>query len=132
MIGKFIIASETKMDALDWGRIGWICGPKHTGAAQLTVLDADLIPGKGHDFHKHPHQEEVIFVVAGRIEQWIDKERRLLGAGDSAFIPPGVVHASFNVGDNEGKVIAIFGPCMGDGFEMIDMAGEAPWKNLRG
>ena len=69
--------------------------------------------------------------MSGRIEQWIDREKRILGAGDSAFVPPGVVHASFNVGDTEAKIIAIFGPCVGDGFEMIDMAGEAPWSNLR-
>jgi quercetin dioxygenase-like cupin family protein len=64
----------------------------------------------------------VIFVVDGRIELWIDKEKRILGPGDSAFIPPGVVHASFNAGDNEAKVMPIFGPCVGDGFEMIDVA----------
>jgi hypothetical protein len=42
------------------------------------------------------------------------------------------VHASFNAGDDEAKVLAIFGPCIGDGFEMTDMADEAPWKTLRG
>ncbi len=73
-----------------------------------------------------------MFVVDGRIEQWIDKEKRILGPGDSAFIPPGVVHATFNAGDNKAKVLAIFGPCLGDGFEMIDMSDEAPWKTLRG
>ncbi|SDR60651.1 Cupin domain-containing protein [Rhizobiales bacterium GAS113] len=117
---------------LDWGRIGWLSNPASTGAAQLAIVQGSLIPGKGHNFHKHTHQEELIFVVAGRIEQWIDQEKRLLGPGDSAFMPPGVVHASFNVGDDEAKVIAIFGPCVGDGFEMIDMADEAPWKSLRG
>jgi quercetin dioxygenase-like cupin family protein len=132
MDGKFIIAKETKLDALDWGRIRWICSPASTGAAQLTIVEGSLIPGKGHDFHKHPHQEEVLFVVSGRIEQWIDKEKRLLGPGDAAFVPPDAVHASFNVGDSEAKIIAIFGPCIGDGFEMIDMAGEAPWNSLRG
>lgn len=91
-----------------------------------------MIPGKGHNFHKHPGQEELMFVLDGQIEQWIDKEKRILGPGDSAFIPPGVVHASFNAGDNETKVLAIFGPCFGDGFEMIDMADVAPWKTLKG
>jgi quercetin dioxygenase-like cupin family protein len=71
-------------------------------------------------------------VVDGRIEQWIDKERRILGPGDSAFIPPGVVHATFNAGEKEAKVMAIFGPCVADGFEMIDMADEAPGRTLRG
>jgi quercetin dioxygenase-like cupin family protein len=103
MAGKFILENETQRQPVDWGRLGWICGPTHTGAAQLAIVEGSLIPGKGHNFHKHPGQEEVMFVVSGRIEQWIDKEKRILGPGDSAFIPPGVVHATFKAGENEGQ-----------------------------
>ena len=131
MAGKFITAGETQPATLDWGRVGWLSNPALTAAARLAVVEAHLFPGKGHDFHKHPDQEEVIFLVAGRIEQWIDRDKRVLGPGDAAFIPAGVVHASFNVGDGEAKLLAIFGPCVGDGFEVIDMAGEAPWNSLR-
>ena len=131
MAGKFNISAETDFKSLDWGRVGWHSNPSTTGAAQLAIVEGRLFPGKGHDFHLHPHQEEVIFVAAGRIEQWIDREKRLLGPGDSAFVPPGVVHASFNVGDSEATIFAIFGPCVGDGFEIVDMASEAPWKSLR-
>ena len=131
MEGKFILESETKKQAQAWGKPGWLSSPTHTGAAQLAIIEGSLVSRKGHNFHEHPNQEEVMFVVAGRIEQWIDEEKRILGPGDSAFIPPGVVHASFNAGDDEAKLLAIFGPCLGDGFEMIDMADEAPWNTLR-
>ena len=91
-----------------------------------------LKPGKGHDFHKHPDQEEVIYCVAGKVEQWIDRAKSILGPGDSAFIPAGMVHASFNVGSGEAKVVAILGPCVGEiGYELVDMAQEAPWKDMR-
>ena len=107
MDGKFILENEIQRQPLDWGQLGWLSSPTHTGAAQLAIVEGNLIPGKGHNFHKHPSQEEVMFVVDGRIEQWIDKEKRILGPGDSAFIPPGVVHATFNAGENEAKVMAI-------------------------
>ena len=131
MEGKFIPEREIEMQGLDWGRLGWVSSPVHNGAAQLAIVVGDLNPGKGHGFHKHPGQEEVMVVVSGKVEQWIDKTKRVLGAGDSAFIPPGVVHASFNAGDTDARVMAIFGPCVGDGFEMVDMAGESPWNSLR-
>ena len=99
MAGKFVIARETKPEVLDWGKLGWMSNPPITGAKQLTVIDVTLAPGKGHDFHKHPDQEEVIYVVAGEVEQWVDQQSRRLGPGDSAFIPADVVHASFNVGN---------------------------------
>ena len=131
MDGKFIIGGEPQMATLDWGRVGWLSNPAVTRAAQLAIVEGHLFVGKGHDFHKHPNQEEVIFVVTGRIEQWVDQEKRLFAPGDAAFIPPNVVHASFNVGDDEAKILAIFGPCVGEGFEVIDVAGEAPWNGLR-
>jgi quercetin dioxygenase-like cupin family protein len=87
MDGKFVIGGETQMATLDWGRVGWLSNPSVTGAAQLAIIEGHLLLGKGHDFHKHPSQEEVIFIVAGRIEQWIDKEKRLLGPGGCGLHP---------------------------------------------
>ena len=92
-----------------------------------------LLPGKGHNFHRHPDQEEVIVVLAGKVEQWIDRDKRVLTAGDAAFIPADMVHASFNVGDSEAKLLAILGPCVGPiGYELVDVAGDPPWNALRG
>ena len=132
MPGSFVIRSEVPADALDWGQLRWLCNPPSTGAKALTVIDVTLKPGKGHDFHKHPDQEEVIVVVAGQVEQWLDREKRLLGPGDSVFIPAGVVHASFNAGSGEAKLAAILGPCVGEvGYVSVEVAGEAPWSTLR-
>lgn len=133
MSGKFVLAKDTPQEANDWGKLQWISNPPTTGAGQITVISVTLAPGKGHDFHKHPDQEEVIHVVAGSVEQWVDREKKILGPGDSAFIPANMVHASFNVGSGEARIVAILGPCIGAiGYEVVDVAGEAPWKGLRG
>jgi quercetin dioxygenase-like cupin family protein len=132
MAGKFVIAKETALEVLDWGKLGWLSNPPNTGAKQLTVIDVNLSPGKGHDFHKHPDQEEVILVIGGTVEQWVGKESRVLGPGDSAFIPANVVHASFNVGTKNAKIVAILGPCVGPiGYELMDVSKKAPWNNMR-
>ena len=48
------------------------------------------------------------------------------------FLPAGMVHASFNVGDTDVHIVAILGPCVGDsGYEVVEVAGEAPWNGLR-
>ena len=74
----------------------------------------------------------MIVVVAGQVEQWLDRDKRLLGPGDSVFIPAGVVHASFNAGSGEAKLAAILGPCVGDiGYVSVEMGAEAPWNTLR-
>jgi quercetin dioxygenase-like cupin family protein len=131
MSGKFRMTTEAHKDDVS-GVIRWVCHPASTGARQLTVIDATLAPGGGHAFHKHPHQEEVLYVLAGKVEQWIEREVRVLGFGDAVFLPPGIVHASFNAGDDDVRMIAILGPSVGDGFEIVDVSSEPPWSGLRG
>jgi quercetin dioxygenase-like cupin family protein len=132
MFGKFVIAKEIELTVDDFGTSRRLSDPPNTGAKQLTVIDVNFDPGKGHNFHKHPDQEEVVLVVAGKVEQWVDREKRILGPGDSAFIPADVVHASFNAGDQPAEILAILGPCVGPvGYELVDVANDAPWNTLR-
>jgi len=132
MTGTFMMSADTPPEILDWGTLRWMSHPPSTGAGQLTVIEVNITPGQGHDFHKHPAQEEVIYCISGKVEQWLGQEKRILGPGDSVFIGADMVHASFNVGDTDAKLLAILGPCVGDqGYELVDVAGEAPWKDLR-
>ena len=103
-----------------------------TGARHLTIIEVTLEAGFGHNFHKHPDQEEVIYVLAGEIEQWLEADKRVLHAGDSIFIAPNVVHASFNVGTAPARLHVALGPCVGaGGYELVDVSAEAPWNGLR-
>ncbi|MGY8676632.1 cupin domain-containing protein [Bradyrhizobium sp. UFLA05-153] len=131
MPGKFIIANELQLKLDDFGTSRRLSDPLNTGAKQLTVSEVNFDPGRGHNFHKHPNQEEMVLVVAGQVEQWVDREKRILHPGDSAFIPADVVHASFNASDQPAKIIAILGPCIGpNGYEVVDVANDAQWKTL--
>ena len=38
MDGKFILENETQRQPLDWGQLGWLSSPTHTGAAQLAIV----------------------------------------------------------------------------------------------
>ncbi len=132
MIRKFINSEEVKREALEWGSLAWFCSPTASRANNLVVLEVSLNPAGGHPFHKHPNQEEVIYVLEGEIEQWVDQEKRILLRGDSAFIPADVVHASFNITDRNATLLAILGPCVGaEGYELVDVAEQEPWVSLR-
>ena len=131
MSSQFRMREKIAPDQAPWGHSRWVSHPASTGAKQLATLDAYIAPGQGHNFHKHPGQEEVLCVIEGQIEQWIDREKRMLGPGDAIFIAPGTVHATFNVGKSDARVVVIFSPCVGDGFEAVDVSSEAPWQGLR-
>lgn len=132
MSGKFISARHVKREELEWGSLAWFSSPAASGAKDLVVLEVTLSPTRGHNFHRHPRQEELIYLIEGEIEQWVDREKRTLRPGDSAFIGADVVHASFNVSNRNAKLLAILGPCIGsEGYELVDVANQEPWVSLR-
>jgi quercetin dioxygenase-like cupin family protein len=131
----FMCVDDVEWELLDWGSTGWVVRPANVpDAAQLCVLDVKISPGKGHDFHTHPHQEEIILVRSGTIEQWVGDERKQLTVGDAAFIPMGAVHASFvsETATEPVRLFVVLGPSFGPaGYEAVDVSHEEPWASLR-
>jgi quercetin dioxygenase-like cupin family protein len=132
MNGKFMTTNEIEREQLAWGSLGWVSRPATTGARELVVIEVNLAQGHGHNFHRHPDQEEVIYVIEGRVEQWLEQEKQLLGPGDSVFIPKDVVHASFNTSANPAKLLAILAPCVtAAGYVSVEVGDQEPWQSLR-
>ena len=132
MEGKFITKEQVLREKPEWGALGWVSSPHTTNAKDLVVIEVSLAPGNGHNFHHHPNQEEVIYVMSGEVEQWLEKEKQILRTGDSIYIGEGVVHASFNDSDQPVRFIVILGPCAGDdGYIVEELADQAPWNSLR-
>jgi quercetin dioxygenase-like cupin family protein len=132
MNGRFITQSDIARDTFEWGETGWVSRPSFTGSTALCVMDVTLVPGGGHPFHRHPDQEEIIWVREGRIEQWLERDKHELGPGEAVFIPTDMVHASFTVGDEPAKLSVILTPTAGDdGYSVIDVFEEEPWASLR-
>jgi quercetin dioxygenase-like cupin family protein len=69
-----------------------------TGSAQLCVFQQWCDPGKGAPTHLHA-VEEVLTVLDGQAEIWIEDERATLTAGQSAIVPAGRKHGFRNTGD---------------------------------
>ena len=72
MSSTFRIAADLEQFREHWGVRQWVSHPPSTGAKALTVATATLAPGQQHSFHRHPNQEEVIYVTAGQLEQWVE------------------------------------------------------------
>lgn len=129
----FVKQGDIRQEQFDWGLIGWRLGPVN-GARHLVVMDVTLQPGGGHDFHRHPDQEETIIVRSGRITQYVEQESTTLGPGDSVLVPVDTVHASFNEGDTDALLTVVLSPSLGGetGYDLVDVSSEEPWASLRG
>jgi len=131
-MSAFVKQGDVRQEHFDWGTIGWRLVPA-SGSKALVIMDVTLEPGGGHDFHRHPGQEEMIIVKQGRITQYIEQESATLGPGDSVFLDAGVVHASFNESDETAYLQVVISPSLGGetGYGLEDVSGEEPWASLR-
>ena len=131
-MSKFVKKSDIEDEQFDWGVIGWRCVPA-TGARQIVVMDVTLEPGEGHNFHRHPGQEEMIIVKRGQITQYLEKQSTTLGPEDSVFIEADVVHASFNDGDETAHLQVVIAPSLGEGsgYGLVEVHDEEPWASVR-
>ena len=92
----------------------------------VGMFEAMVPAGEGPPIHVHHNEDEVIHVLAGEYEFWLDGATRRLGPGASVFLPRGVPHTFRVVGKVPGRNIAVLTP---GGFEafFVDVAA----KNLR-
>jgi quercetin dioxygenase-like cupin family protein len=131
-VSRFVLKGDVQSADYDWGSAGVRIDPPSTGCQTFVAMDVTLAPGKMHDFHKHPDQDELIVVIAGRIVQWLDREHAELGPGDSVYIDKDVVHGSFNEFDETAELQVILAPPAGDGgYELVDVSQDEPWASLR-
>ncbi len=128
---RFVTAKEMKVEQLPWGPHDWLCRPDLVEAEKLLLVRVHIPPGQAHQFHRHPEMEEVIYVLEGTAEQWVDREKRLLGPGDMAHIPMDMVHGTYNAGNSTLRILAILSPAKIKGPALIDVSQEEPWKSLR-
>jgi quercetin dioxygenase-like cupin family protein len=131
-VSSFVKQGDVRQEQFDWGVIGWRLVPE-SGSKHLVIMDVTLEPGEGHDFHRHPGQEEMIILKQGEITQYIEQESTSLGVGDSVYLDEGVIHASFNDGAETAHLQVVIGPSLGGetGYGLEDVSGEEPWASLR-
>jgi quercetin dioxygenase-like cupin family protein len=101
-----------------------------TAAENLMLVRVRMPPGRAHQFHRHPEMEEIIYVESGTAEQWVDREKRTLGAGEMAHIPRGMVHGTYNAGADTLVFLAILSPATFTGPALVDVHLEDPWRSL--
>lgn len=128
---RFVTASKAQIERAPWGTHWWLSRPGLTDTRQLTLVRVTMRPGTGHQFHYHPAREEIIYIVDGVAEQWVDRDKQKLKAGECAFIPAGVVHAIHNVSKKPMTFLAILSPAEAEGPFLVDCYDEEPWRSLR-
>jgi len=133
---RFTQIGDAFRETNPWTNNEWLCRPDLVEADKLLLVRANMDPEHCHPFHYHPHREEIIYVIYGRAEQWVDKEKRILSAGEMAHIPPGVIHATYNPHKEPLVFLAILSPAklpedLAKIPDPIDVGSQEPWASIR-
>jgi quercetin dioxygenase-like cupin family protein len=75
--------------------------------------------------------EEIIYIESGIAEQWVNREQRILRAGETAHIPRDVVHGTYNAGKDTLVFLAMLSPAKFSGPALVDVHTEEPWRSLK-
>ena len=92
----------------DWGRLTWLASRQIANVEDMTLGRVVIKCGRSNPRHCHPDCEEVLYLLAGRLEHSLGDETFTLEAGDVLAIPAGVFHHADSVGDVDADTIVAY------------------------
>lgn len=128
---KFTKANQCVHEGVTGRELYWHYNEEISEQAGTYLVKVVMPVGGKHDFHRHPEMNEILYIIKGTAEQWVEDEKQILGPGDSVYIDPNVVHATFNAGDKELEFLAILGPSEGWEAGTIDEYENLPYSGYR-
>jgi quercetin dioxygenase-like cupin family protein len=128
---RLVSFAETEVEQLPGKTHHWYCKPGMVPDTNLMFVRAFLPPGEAHRFHCHPKMEEILYVLSGIADQWVEKERRVMRPGDSLYLPAGIVHGTYNNSKETLEFLAILSPAKSPGPVTVEVCDQEPWASLR-
>jgi quercetin dioxygenase-like cupin family protein len=92
----------------DWGSLSWLAGKKLGNAEGLTLGRVVIRKGCCNPRHIHNSCEEVLYLLAGRLEHTMGDEKVVLNAGDTLVVAAGVAHNAVSIGDVDADMIVAY------------------------
>jgi quercetin dioxygenase-like cupin family protein len=128
---RFVQDADAVRVQSPWTVEEWLCRADIVKNEHLMLVRANMEPYRSHPFHKHPTREELIYIIAGRAEQWVGRDQRVLKPGEMAFIPMGEVHGTYNPFPEKLVFLAILSPARAAEPGIVDVSRLEPWATLR-
>jgi quercetin dioxygenase-like cupin family protein len=100
----------------------WVRLTKTDSAGLVGIFESRVPAGEGPPLHIHHNEDEVLHVLEGEYEFWLDGKTTRGGPGASIFLPRGEPHTFRVIGEQPGRNLAIVMP---GGFESFFLEAAA-------
>jgi len=128
---RFVSLAEAELEQLPGKTHYWYSRPGMVNDTNLLFVRAQLPAGEAHAFHYHPKMEEILYILSGQAEQWVEHEKKIMAPGEAIYLTAGVVHGTYNLGPGTLDFLAILSPAKAEGPVTVEVSQEEPWKSLR-
>jgi quercetin dioxygenase-like cupin family protein len=92
--------------------IRYLVDGSHTNG--LGVFELEVPPGSNvPPPHSHTNNEEIVYVLEGRLRYSVNAEHRDLAPGETMFTPRGAVHGFSNPFDTTARALIMMSPDVG-------------------
>lgn len=81
-----------------------------------SMVEVTTQPGGGPPLHRHSREDEMFYVLEGRLRIWRGDETFEAGAGEALLLPRGVAHTFRNDGDVPSRMLVTMVPAGFEGF----------------
>ena len=92
----------------EWGAIKWLCNDELMPHSQQSFGYAYVLPGKINPEHQHTTCQEIIYMLAGECDVYMNDEWLHLKPGQTLLLPQGVKHLLKNNGWEPAVYVASF------------------------
>lgn len=108
---KIVHESDVPEKKIPGRFIRWIADEKTLNPKYLSSCVIRVMPGEAvKPAHSHPEGEELIYIISGRGQAWVEGEVKPLEPGTAVLFQEKEVHMIRNVGSEEMKVVCFFAP----------------------
>lgn len=118
----FLMPNAGERFSIIGGGVRILLDSKSSGG-RCCVFDAPIPPGEGPPLHRHEREDELFFVVEGRVKFSVNGKEYIGEKGAFACAPRGSVHAFRNIGSVTARMLIT---CTPGGLEVPFRAVQIP------
>jgi len=108
---RIVSSADVPAQAMPGRTLQWLATPERLGSANLSVAIMDCPAGSiVRPLHAHRDTEEVLLVLEGEGEAWVDGDTAPFKKGDVVLFPANSKHMVRNTGSGPLIAAAIFAP----------------------
>ena len=91
-----------------WGEIRWLFHSHLASDAEMTLGVVTIRPGERNPQHGHSNCEELLYLIQGQLDHYVEDESFPLTAGAMIRLPRGTRHHAVHVGDEDAVMVVCY------------------------